>query len=118
MLSIPSNWRRYWLKETLDELDADECWQSLNRRESGVSKWTMARLTDYECTSEPKEPETNPQLAIPPLNPEAPPPPRFLRISVPLDSAVTIADRLTALGNGDLLTQARRATNQYDFKIY
>ena len=121
---------RLLLKDELDALEADKCWQILNRREIGVSKWTMARLTDYDCTSEPMEPEPNPQIAPPPLNPEVPDapkepetnaqlaPPSFVRIRAPLDSAVTIANRLTALGNGDLLTHARRATNQYDFKIY
>jgi hypothetical protein len=121
---------RLLLKDALDALETDECWQNLNRRESEVSKWTIARLTDYYCMSEPKEPETNPQIAPPPLNPEVPDapkeqetnaqiaPPSAARIGAPLDSAVTIANQLTALGSGDLLTYARRATNQYDFKIY
>jgi hypothetical protein len=65
-------------------------------------------LLNPEVPGAPKEPETNAQIAAP----------SFTRIGVSLDSAVTIANQLTALGNGDLLAQARRATNQYDFKIY
>lgn len=109
---------RLALQYALDELDADPCWQSLNRSESGASKWTISRLTEYQCTSKTKEPETKPEPAAPPPNPKVPAPPAGLRVSFPIEQAAMIANLLTALGDGDLLSLARFASNHFNYSIY
>ena len=61
---------RFVLKSSLDDLDADPCWQDLRSGAQGdeaSNTWNLSQLLAYRCSSKPRGPDTELKLAgLPP----------------------------------------------------